>query len=179
MVVIDAFKEMIKRWNDFTGRSTIGEFWWAQLALLICYIIVGIFEGGLGVLLLSGTASEFSAAIFGIITLAVSIVSIFIAVADLALSIRRIRDAGFPWWFWFANVIPSVGTLAVLVFLCFPTSEPRFDFSTNPQTTSKPSSSTGATIDVVPTQVNETWTCDKCGAESTGKFCPSCGAEKD
>ena len=41
----------------------------------------------------------------------------------LALSVRRLRDAGFHWAFIFLHFVPMVGRFALLVLLAMPSKE--------------------------------------------------------
>lgn len=128
--MVAAFRQMIDRWKDFEGRTSRPDYWWATLAVFILsfiisliiaipFIIAGVMDRGSGFLVAIGV----------LLLVAASILYIFLAIAGLSMSIRRIRDAGFPWWFWFVNFVPSVGNIAFIVLLCFPSSdEPRVNF---------------------------------------------------
>lgn len=186
--MFDAFKKMIENWKDFNGKTSRPDYWWATLAVFIIEVIVTIII----TLLFIFAIGEESAAlgIIGvIITIAVSILAVFVAIAEISMIVRRLRDAGFPWWFIFANFIPSVGQIAVIVMLCFPSSEtPIIDFggeSSAPKAEApKPAPVPVApVVDVEPSEapvVEENgWTCPNCGATgNSGKFCGSCGTAK-
>ncbi len=195
--MVDAFKKMIENWKDFSGKATRPEYWWAQLALaIVCFIayipgavFVGIGEG----------ADSGICAIIGVLLLVVaSIFLILLTVADISLSIRRLRDAGFPWWFFFVGFIPTIGNIAFIVFMCFPSSDvPVIDFGTSnggtvvtdvkpaapAAPTAAPATPTATVVDVTPTEAPvvdaDSWTCPACGGACTGKFCPKCGTPKE
>ena len=194
--MVEAFKKMIENWKDFEGRTNRPDYWWATLAVAIIEAIVSIIIG-----IIFGVAFGKDSVILGIIgaiiTIAVSIIAIFIAIAGLSMSVRRIRDAGFPWWFIFVNFVPSIGNIAFIVFLCFPTSDqPIVNFAgseapkpAQPAEAPKPAPAPVApVVDVEPEEapvveeaapVADGWTCPSCGTEgNTGKFCGSCGSAK-
>ena len=128
--MIEAFKKMIDNWKDFEGRTSRPDYWWATLAWFIISVILSII---IIIPFAIAAAMDKGAGIFialGVLfAIAAGVLSIFIAIAGLSMSIRRIRDAGFPWWFWFVNFVPSVGNIAFIVLLCFPSSdEPRVNF---------------------------------------------------
>ena len=111
-----AIKRLFTRWNRFKGRSSRSEFWWVFLFSNILFGILyalmaavnGVDEYG---------DPQFSADTPG--QLAVTVVFLAVAlvllVPVLAVSWRRLHDAGFagPWYF--INIIPFFGTIAFLV----------------------------------------------------------------
>ena len=186
--MIDAFKKMIENWKDFEGKTNRPDYWWATLAVCIVETIVTIL-----LTVIFAVAFGKDSVILGIIgiilTIAVGVLGIFIAIAGISMSIRRLRDAGFPWWFFLANFIPSIGNIAVIVMLCFPSSEqPIVNFAGSeapkpapapvaPVVDVKPEEA--PVVEEAPAPVADGWTCASCGNEgNTGKFCGSCGAAK-
>lgn len=192
--MVDAFKKMIANWKDFSGKATRADYWWAQLA----YVIISMVAYIPGIVLLAfAEDSTICGILGGLLTLVVSIFFIFLAVADISLSIRRLRDAGFPWWFFFIGFIPTIGNIAFIVFMCFPSSDvPVIDFGTSnggtvvtdvkpaapAAPTAAPATPAAPVVDVTPTEAPvvdaDSWTCPACGAACTGKFCPKCGTPK-
>ncbi|MCK5762465.1 MAG: DUF805 domain-containing protein [Candidatus Izimaplasma sp.] len=90
------FKEyvaMFKRWSDFEGNSNVREFW---MAVLINFIISSILS------------------LIGIDVVSY-IYSLAILIPMIALSIRRLRDAGYSpwnllWWF-----LPIIGWIILII----------------------------------------------------------------
>ena len=188
--MVEAFKKMIENWKDFEGKTNRPDYWWATLAVAIIEAIVSIIIG-----IIFGVAFGKDSVILGIIgaiiTIAVSIIAIFVAIAGLSMSVRRIRDAGFPWWFIFVNFVPSIGNIAFIVFLCFPSSDQpivNFAGSEAPKPAQPTPAPVAPVVDVEPEEapvveeaapVADGWVCPSCGTEgNTGKFCGSCGAAK-
>lgn len=180
--MVEATKKMLANWKDFGGRTTRPDFWWAYLGTFLLEMAIVIIPS-----IIWGIAMGFDSTVLyiiaGIFTLAVCPAFIYLCVAMIAAEIRRIRDAGFPWWFFFACFIPTVGSVALIVFLCFPTAEkPIINFGgaevQNPNVASAAPSYTDVTPAEAPVVDNSTWYCSNCGAENTGKFCASCGEKK-
>lgn len=198
--MIKAFKDMITRWNDFKGRTGVADYWLAVLANAILWaligLVVGIFVGIGTVASSSDTAMTVFTILYIIIGLAAGVVYLWLFVAGLAMTVRRVRDAGFPWWFIFINLVPSIGQIALIVFCCLPSvDEPRIDFGTTnggaaPTYTPDPAAQAQTppkpvepeVIDLEPAEEapknDGTWVCPNCGAENSANFCSACGAAR-
>lgn len=194
-----AFKEMLTRWNDFKGKTGVADYWLATLTEFLLGTIVGIVLWIFFVVVVAASSSESASAVLVIlgviIAIAATVVYVWLLVAGLAMTVRRIRDAGFPWWFIFVNFVPTVGQIALIVFCCLPSvNEPRIDFGTSggtntaytpnpaqPQNPPKPVET--EVIDLEPAEDapkadDGTWICPNCGTENSVNFCSSCGYKK-
>ena len=103
-------KEYLDMWRgyfDFSGRTTVRGYWMATLFNFIFSFVVGLVDGllGLGIL-----ATLYSIAVF---------------IPGLAMSIRRLRDAGKSWGWYFINFVPLVGWIIFIVMLCKPSVAPQ------------------------------------------------------
>jgi uncharacterized membrane protein YhaH (DUF805 family) len=98
----------IKRYTDFSGRSRRKEYWMFLLGVVIVAILLGIIEGVLG---LSGMV----AGVYGPLTV---IFLLGIIIPSIAVQIRRFHDQDKSGWFVLLGLIPFVGGLIVLVFMC-------------------------------------------------------------
>lgn len=109
-----------KRYVDFSGRSRRKEYWMFALLFAIvyavCYALIltgmpsvdpatGMMTGGGGALSMVGSA------ILGIFALGSFIPA-------LAVMVRRFHDQDKSGWFVLLSLIPFVGSLIVLVFMC-------------------------------------------------------------
>lgn len=93
-----AVKNLFKNYGNFRGRATRGEYWWVVLFNLIMSFVLGlipIIGGVLGVI--------YSLALF---------------IAGLSLFVRRLHDVGKSWPYMLFLLIPLVGGILVLVWLC-------------------------------------------------------------
>ena len=71
----------------------------------------------------SDSASEATFMFFGLVAIIYAVFYLAILVPTIALSVRRLRDAGFHWAFIFLHFVPMVGRFALLVLLAMPSKE--------------------------------------------------------
>ena len=125
--MINAYKNFFKNYAEFTGRSTRPDFWWVWLGNLILSIpfwIIYFYTVFLSTVMdsVSDSASEATFMIFGLVAIIYAIFYLAILVPTLALSVRRLRDAGFHWAFIFLRFAP-MGGIALLILFAMPTKE--------------------------------------------------------
>lgn len=87
-----AIGTVFRKYADFNGRASRPEFWWFVLFSTIVFLGLGALWAGL------------SAAWFFAIVL-----------PSIAVSVRRLRDAGFSWAMIFLGLIPAVGIIILIV----------------------------------------------------------------
>ena len=125
--MIDAYKNFFKNYAEFTGRSTRPDFWWVWLGNLILSIpfwIIYFYTVFLSTVMdsVSDSASEATFMVLGLVVIIYAIFYLAILVPTLALSVRRLRDAGFHWAFIFLRFVP-MGGIALLILFAMPTKE--------------------------------------------------------
>ena len=125
--MINAYKNFFKNYAEFTGRSTRPDFWWVWLGNLILSIpfwIIYFYTVFLSTVMdsVSDSASEATFMVFGLVVIIYAIFYLAILVPTLALSVRRLRDAGFHWAFIFLRFAP-MGGIALLILFAMPTKE--------------------------------------------------------
>lgn len=118
--MIEAYKKFWKGYVDFTGRSTPSDYWFAFSAHVLIffayYLLDAVFER-----MVSATGS------MDVFTISVILLLIFFAygiatvLPGLALTVRRLRDAGYNWPYIFIPLIPFVGIFIFIFLLCQPT----------------------------------------------------------
>ena len=131
--MIEAYKKFWKGYVDFEGRSTRSDYWFAYLANMLTviafYVLLAIFGGIAG-----ATESSFLAVISFIILFIFFAFGIAALLPGIAVTVRRLRDAGYNWAFIFIHLIPFVGGIIFIVLLCQPTKvEVPFSNFNNPQ----------------------------------------------
>ena len=104
MNLVDATKSFFIRWNDFRGRSIRSEYWWAVLAIGILSVVL---EYSLRFLV----GDE-----LGLIILLPF--SLFVAIAGIALAVRRLHDMDRTGWWYLLN-FTIIGIFILLVWYCF------------------------------------------------------------
>ena len=125
--MIDAYKNFFKNYAEFTGRSTRPDFWWVWLGNLILSIpfwIIYFYTVFLSIVMdsIDDSVSEATFMVLGLVVIIYAIFYLAILVPTLALSVRRLRDAGFHWAFIFLRFVP-MGGIALLILHAMPTKE--------------------------------------------------------
>ena len=125
--MINAYKNFFKNYAEFTGRSPRPDFWWVWLGNLILsipfwiiYFYIVYFSTVMDSV--SDSASEATFMVFGLVAIIYAVFYLAILVPTLALSVRRLRDAGFHWAFIFLRFAP-MGGIALLILFAIPTKE--------------------------------------------------------
>lgn len=93
---IDAVKSFFTHYADFSGRSRRSEYWWVYLFNMIVAGILGMID---------------VAALSTLWTLAVLI-------PGIALGVRRLHDTGRSGWWLLISLVPLVGAIVLIVFVC-------------------------------------------------------------
>ena len=118
--MIEAYKKFWKGYVDFEGRSTRSDYWFAYLANMLTvvafYVLLAVFGGIAG-----ATDSSFLAVISLILLLIFFAYGIAACLPGIAVTVRRLRDAGYNWPYIFVAFIPFVGGIILIVLLCNPT----------------------------------------------------------
>ena len=131
--MIEAYKKFWKGYVDFEGRSTRSDYWFVYLVnvlITFAYFLLQAVFGGLA----AATDSSFLAVISLILLLIFFAYGIAACLPGIALTVRRLRDAGYNWPYIFIPLIPFVGIFIFIFLLCQPTKvyEPFNNFD-NPQ----------------------------------------------
>lgn len=131
--MIEAYKKFWKGYVDFTGRSTPSDYWFAfsaHVLIFFAYLLLdGVFER---ILSATGSMDVFTiSVIFLLIFFAYGIATVL---PGIAITVRRLRDAGYNWPYIFIPLIPFVGIFIFIFLLCQPTKvEVPFNNFDNPQ----------------------------------------------
>ena len=117
-----AWQRFWRKYADFSGRASRSEYWFAYLWLMIlvfgAYLALAVLGGIVGAIA-SGTSEAPGAVIgattglFGLVFLAGYIA---VLVPFVAVSVRRLHDAGYPGTYFLLGFIPLVGGILLLVF---------------------------------------------------------------
>ena len=131
--MIEAYKKFWKGYVDFTGRSTPSDYWFAfsaHVLIFFAYLLLdGVFER-----ILSTTGSRAVFTISHYLLLIFFAYGVATVLPGIAITVRRLRDAGYNWLYIFIPLIPFVGIFILIFLLCQPTKvdEPFNNFN-NPQ----------------------------------------------
>lgn len=95
-----AIATALRNYSEFTGRATRSELWWFNLFLALVWLGLTSLWAPLGFVWF-----------------------LAMAVPYLAVGVRRLRDAGFPWGLIFLGLVPVIGTITMIVLWVQPTKE--------------------------------------------------------
>lgn len=118
--MIEAYKKFWKGYVDFEGRSTRSDYWFVYLVnvlITFAYFLLQAVFGGL----VAVTESSFLAVISLILLLIFFAYGIAAFLPSIAITVRRLRDAGYNWPYIFIPLIPFVGIFIFIFLLCQPT----------------------------------------------------------
>ena len=117
--MINAIKNFFKGYVDFSGRSSRADYWWIWLANIILSIPFYMLYGAA----MANPDSDAALMTLGLFVFIYLIFGLAVLLPGLALTVRRLRDAGFHWALIFVAFVPFVGSIALLVLLAMPTKE--------------------------------------------------------
>jgi uncharacterized membrane protein YhaH (DUF805 family) len=107
----EAIQTVVRKYAEFEGRAGRAEFWWWTLFYVLVASALGLFsvvpfgEGAnLGWLLTS---------LWGLAAL----------LPNLAVAVRRLRDAGYGWGHMFWILVPFAGLVVLVIFWVQPTKD--------------------------------------------------------
>ena len=117
--MINAIKNFFKGYVDFSGRSTRPDYWWIWLANIILYIPYYIASSSA----MLNPNSDAALVTLVVITIVYFILGLALFLPGLAVTVRRLRDAGFHWALIFVAFIPFAGFIALMVLLAMPSKD--------------------------------------------------------
>lgn len=105
----------LKRYFDFEGRSRRTEYWMYTLMTVLLYLlcIALIVIGAIG---REGSGEMNPTAMAGVGLMGLLILGLLIP--TIAVQVRRFHDQDKSGWWVLLNLIPSIGGIIVLVFMC-------------------------------------------------------------
>ena len=104
MSIGEAIASCFGKYVQFSGRASRSEYWFFQLFSWLCSMVATMLGAGI-----SGIGN--SSGLEGI-------VSLVFLLPGLSVFVRRMHDTDRSgWWFWLA-LIPIIGWIVILVFLC-------------------------------------------------------------
>lgn len=134
MGFLEAYKSFWKNYVNFSGRSSRSAYWyvvlWNAIIISIFYVLLLVFTvftaatssvsdatGDFAFIMTSGSTL--------LILLLLFLYELATFIPLLALTIRRLHDSNKSGWFVLLSLIPFVGSIILIIFMCLP-SEPSF-----------------------------------------------------
>jgi uncharacterized membrane protein YhaH (DUF805 family) len=106
----------LKRYADFSGRSRRKEYWMFILFMVLVYLALGVLLTVLG---LSGDEDGSLFNVGGGATIIILLLfGLAVIIPSIAVQVRRFHDQDKSGWFVLLNLIPYLGGIIVLVFMC-------------------------------------------------------------
>ena len=105
------FLTVLRRWNDFDGRSARREYWMYTLVLIIISFVLGILDG---IILGEAALSQFLT--FG------NVFSLATLVPSISVSVRRLHDIDKSGW-WLLLAFTGIGILVLIYWACVASDE--------------------------------------------------------
>ena len=100
----------LRRYADFTGRSSRQEFWMFQLIYVALFVVT--------VIIVSADTKYGEVGTLGNLTILLAILgALGLAVPLLAVEVRRFHDQDRSGWFALLNLVPYFGPLIVFAFM--------------------------------------------------------------
>ena len=115
MGFVEASKSYLINWLNFKDRASRSEYWWGYLFSIIFGLALGFTWGlivGIGVLA-TGVVEEGSTA-WNLLSLPPSL---FVMIAGLTLSVRRLHDIDRSGW-WFLILFTIIGIFVLIYWAC-------------------------------------------------------------
>ena len=115
MGFVEASKSYLVNWLNFKTRASRSEFWWGYLFSIIFGLALGFTWGlilGIGVVA-TGVVEEGSTAV----TLLSLPPSLFVMIAGLTLSVRRLHDIDRSGW-WTLIPLTIIGIFVLIYWFC-------------------------------------------------------------
>jgi uncharacterized membrane protein YhaH (DUF805 family) len=100
-----AIRQQIDNVLNFNGRASRSAYWWYALAMIIVDVVLEIFAAVVG-----------SSAL----TLLIGLVILVVGLSGLSVAVRRMHDQDKSGWMLLLGLIPFIGGIIVLIFMCLP-----------------------------------------------------------
>ena len=98
---MDWYLAVLKKYAEFSGRARRKEYWMFALVSFLVSVVIGVL------------ATMVSA--LGVLTWVYTLATL---IPSIAVGVRRLHDTGRSGWWGLLALIPLIGTIIVVVFLC-------------------------------------------------------------
>jgi uncharacterized membrane protein YhaH (DUF805 family) len=119
------FVTALKNYAVFSGRSRRSEYWYFGLFYLIFYVAAAVVD------VMAGSFERTSG--IGVCT---AILALALLIPSISVTVRRLHDTGRSGWWALIGLIPLVGGIILLVFLCQDSEPGANRFGANPKVVS-------------------------------------------
>jgi uncharacterized membrane protein YhaH (DUF805 family) len=116
------YLEAWRKYAQFSGRARRPEYWYFVLFNFLITFGLGIIDG-----ILPFTSEGSGLGILG------GLYSLAVLIPSLAVTIRRLHDTGRSGWWVLISLIPLIGFIILIVFLCSPSIHQENSYSDSSQ----------------------------------------------
>jgi uncharacterized membrane protein YhaH (DUF805 family) len=113
MNFVEAVRSAYANFANFTGRSQRSAYWWWALFQFAVGVVIAIAEGGGS--MTTGDGEVGFAVVGGTFSMIWMLINLL---PGLALMVRRLHDVGRSGWWALILLIPLIGAIVLLVWLC-------------------------------------------------------------
>lgn len=113
---MDWYLAVLKKYADFSGRARRKEYWMFALINFLITLVIGV---------LASMASAF--------TVLGWIYALAVLIPGIAVTVRRLHDTGRSAWMLLIALIPLVGAIVLIVFLCQDSAPGNNEYGPNPK----------------------------------------------
>jgi uncharacterized membrane protein YhaH (DUF805 family) len=101
MDFMTAVKTCFAKYATFTGRAIRSEYWWFALFTFGASLIATLIDVMLGLPSILST-----------------LVNLALLLPGIAVGVRRLHDTDRSGWWWLIVLVPGVGIIVLIVFMC-------------------------------------------------------------
>jgi len=105
---MNGYTTAMRRYVEFSGRSSRSEFWLYTLVYVIIYLVAAVID-----------AFVFGMNVMQHIGIVTGIVALVHFIPSLAVSIRRLHDTDRSGWWLLIVFVPLIGAIWLVVLYCF------------------------------------------------------------
>lgn len=113
----ESLTSVLNKYATFTGRARRSEYWW----FFLCYSVIQLVFNFASLGMMSGVMSgeiSYDDPSYMLFMIASVVIGLGLFLPSLAVTVRRLHDIGKSGWNILWGVIPIVGVIIVLVWMC-------------------------------------------------------------
>ena len=118
---MDWYFQVISKYAVFNGRARRKEFWMFSLVNFVLVMFLELIQFVLQIGLTRQAADSDRSMVAGVLLCVAGLLFIYsmgLLIPSLAVTVRRLHDTGRSGWNYFIGLIPIVGGIILLIYLC-------------------------------------------------------------
>ena len=116
------FLMVLKKYAEFSGRAQRAEYWFFTLFYLIFFLALSLIDGAAGLFNL-----EYGFGLLG------GLFALAMIIPSIAVTVRRLHDTSRSGWWLLISLIPLIGGIVLLVFVCLDSTPGTNAYGPNPK----------------------------------------------